>query len=285
MQASRSTFVYLRFLPLRFRFVARDAIRFPAGKSANILRGAVGHVLRRTACLSAYKRLFEPSALQSSPSGFADWPRPFVFRAAQLDGRMIEAGENFWFGVNLFDLSQGAMDALLSAFCELAREGVGPTRGRAELLEAPPPAPMAVTLLPGPESVQRMRVRFLTPTELKRGDEIAEQPDFETLACRVRDRISTLRSLYGDGPLRIDFRGFSERAAQVRMTRCDIRQVARERRSSRTGQTHPIGGFIGFAEYEGELTEFVPFLRVAKWTGAGRQTVWGKGELEVETMS
>ncbi len=26
------------------------------------------------------------------------------------------------------------------------------------------------------------------------------------------------------------------------------------RRSSRTGQVHPIGGFIGEAEYEGELT-------------------------------
>ena len=82
-----------------------------------------------------------------------------------------------------------------------------------------------------------------------------------------------------EGALTIDFRAFGERAALVRMTRCEIEQVEVVRRSSRTGQVHPIGGFIGEAEYEGDLTEFVPFLRAAKWTGVGRQTVWGKGEI------
>jgi hypothetical protein len=66
------------------------------------------------------------------------------------------------------------------------------------------------------------------------------------------------------------------------MTRCEIRDVDAMRRSSRTGQVHPIGGFVGEAEYEGELGEFVPYLKVAKWTGVGRQTVWGKGEIAVE---
>jgi hypothetical protein len=65
------------------------------------------------------------------------------------------------------------------------------------------------------------------------------------------------------------------------MTRCDIRHTDVERRSSRTGQVHPIGGFIGEAEYEGNLTEFVSYLRAARWTGVGRQTVWGKGEIAV----
>jgi hypothetical protein len=53
-----------------------------------------------------------------------------------------------------------------------------------------------------------------------------------------------------------------------------------ERRSSRTGQVHPIGGFVGEAEYEGDLAEFVPYLHAARWTGVGRQTVWGKGEID-----
>jgi len=70
-----------------------------------------------------------------------------------------------------------------------------------------------------------------------------------------------------------------ERAARIQLSHCDIRQVPVERRSSRTGRTHPIGGFIGSAEYEGELAEFVPYLEAARWTGVGRQTVWGKGEI------
>ena len=101
------------------------------------------------------------------------------------------------------------------------------------------------------------------------------------LFARVRDRISSLRAFYGAGPLDIDFRGLGERAAEVRMTRCDIRSIEIERRSSRTGQIHSLGGFMGEAGYEGALAEFVPFLEAAQFTGVGRQTVWGKGQIEV----
>jgi hypothetical protein len=37
---------------------------------------------------------------------------------------------------------------------------------------------------------------------------------------------------------------------------------------------------VGSAEYEGDLAEFVPYLRAARWAGVGRQTVWGNGEIE-----
>jgi hypothetical protein len=66
------------------------------------------------------------------------------------------------------------------------------------------------------------------------------------------------------------------------MTRCELRQVEAARRSSRTGQVHSIGGFVGAAEFEGELGEFIPYLQAACWTGVGRQCSWGKGELRLD---
>src|SRR5262249_15598945 len=114
------------------------------------------------------------------------------------------------------------------------------------------PAPMELSLQPAAQPVDRVRVRFTTPTELKSWQRVAERPEFGVRAARIRDRLSTLRECYDDGPLTIDFRGFGERAARVRMTRCKIERVEVARRSSRTGQTHPIGGFVGEAEYEGE---------------------------------
>ena len=54
--------------------------------------------------------------------------------------------------------------------------------------------------------------------------------------------------------------------------------------SRATGQRHALGGFTGFAEYAGELAEFVPYLEIGRWTGVGRQTVWGKGEIAYETL-
>lgn len=306
--------------PLRFSFVARDSLYFPPGKSSNILRGAFGTIFRGIACVPQcsgardcewradcpYARLFEPSALGAGPSGLADWPRPFVFRATHLDDVTIAPASPFHFDLNLFDLNGNAVAYLVLAFAQLAREGLGPRRGRVELTAvsqldangAPSvalydggslllrqnAAPLELSLEARPDPVTHLRLRFLTPTELKSRQQICARPEFGIVAARVRDRISTLRELYGPGPLDIDFRAFGERAAQVRMTRCDIRHIDVARRSTRTGQTHSIGGFAGEAEYEGDLTEFVPYLRAAQWTGIGRQTVWGKGQLMVEQL-
>jgi hypothetical protein len=210
-----------------------------------------------------------------------------VFRANHLDGCTIGGSVEFYFDLNLFDLrGEDTIGCFRRSFEELAREGLGPRRGRAELISVEHRngtiEPLALSLDPPAEPVGRVRVRFLTPTELKSGNELAERPEFGILAARARDRVATLAELYGQERLAIDFRGFGERARQIKMTRCEITQVAAKRRSSRTGQVHSIGGFTGEAEYEGDLAEFVPYLRAAAWTGVGRQTVWGKGQLEIE---
>ncbi len=319
--------------PLRFTFIARQPVYFPEGKSANILRGALGTVFRRIACLPrcvgprscqrtvscAYARTFEPTALIEahaklargaakdlvSPSGLSDWPRPFVFRASHLDGHQFHPGAQFHFDLHLFELQTPPLPYLVEAFSELARDGLGSRRSRVELtgvwqlnaqrrpaihlldgysLTEDPLIALQIDLARPEQAVNRVRVRFVTPTELKRGREVLERPEFGALAPRIRDRISTLRWLYGEGPLDIDFKGFGERAALVKLLDYQTKRCNIVRRSSRTGQTHPIGGFIGQAEYEGDLTEFVPYLCAAEWIGVGRQTVWGKGEIATEVL-
>jgi hypothetical protein len=263
----------LELYPLRVSFVAREAIEFPRGKAGNTLRGALGTVLRRV-----------EYAPRRGPSGLSDPPQPFVLRASHLDGRRVRAGEEFYFDLNLFDLS--AFAVVVQGLRELTT--LGARRGPVELKRVASSVDGDEQLSPisldleSTREVRRLRVRFVTPTELKSEQQIVARPQFGVLAARIRDRISTLRELYGPGPLEIDFRRFGERAAAVRMTCCEMAHIEVERRSSRTGQRHSIGGFVGTAEYEGDLTEFVPFLRAAEWTGVGRQTVWGKGQIAVE---
>jgi CRISPR/Cas system endoribonuclease Cas6 (RAMP superfamily) len=141
--------------------------------------------------------------------------------------------------------------------------------------------PLVLPLDPLPHLVTRARVEFLTPTELKTASGLARTPEFAILATRIRDRISTLRQLYDDGPLSIDFVGFGQRAAAVRMMDCQVRPVTATRRSRATGQTHSLAGFVGWADYEGDLSEFLPYLLAAQWTGVGRQTSWGKGAVTI----
>jgi len=291
--------LYFRLYPLRLSFVARGPISFSRGAAGNQLRGAFGSILHKLACVPdcadarncdrreacEYALMFAPAA-PAGPSGLGDKPRPFVFRANHLDGRTVADGETFHFNFHWFDLRRPSVKLAIRAFTELAVEGLGSERSAAELVEVTgDQAPLSVSLDPVGYRVDRVTVRFETPTELKADGHSVTEPEFFVLASRIRDRISTLRALYDEGPLKLGFREFTERAARVRMTRCDIRHLDISRRSSQTGQVHPLGGFVGEAEYEGDLAEFVPYLYAAGWTGVGRQTAWGKGVLRVTKES
>src|SRR5215471_7316828 len=124
-----TTFEFFRF---RFHFRALDQLHFPQGKSANVVRGAFGAVLRDTVPPEVYSRLFEPgSALGDTPSGLADWPRPFVLRVAHLDGLTVRPSESLFLDAHVFDLHQPALQHFEAALARLAEKGLGPGRGRA----------------------------------------------------------------------------------------------------------------------------------------------------------
>ncbi len=139
-----------RLAPLRFSFLAHESIHFPAGKSSNILRGAFGSILRGLACppdcaggrncprctQCPYARLLEPTAAltgQPGPSGLADHPRPFVFRATHLDAQTFLPGQSFHFDLNLFLFDPTTIADLGLTFTQLAREGLGSGRRKVEL--------------------------------------------------------------------------------------------------------------------------------------------------------
>src|SRR5581483_1893993 len=193
----RSGGAWFEFYRLRFTFRAMHEMAFPAGKSGNILRGGFGLMLRSVGCERecgnagcaypedcAYARLFEPVRIGPGPSGFSDPVRPFVFRAGHLDGRRIERGENFYFDLHLFETRQPLLETVTMTFAQLAREGFGPTRARAEMITAEQldlngePAgsstarrdPLRVSLEADAQAARRIAVDFITPTELKSRD-------------------------------------------------------------------------------------------------------------------
>ena len=255
------------FHPLRFEFIARAPLFFPPGKAANTLRGALGLTLKRIACAPAcqdartcpsrqscvYAQAFQPVSFGVGPSGFlpsglSDPPRPFVFRARHLDGAAIHPGQPFHFDLHVFSRDPALRAHLEQAFTQLAHEGLGPTRGQADLRSVrllSPTEPAFVDLAPRPCAPPKIRVDFLSPTELKHEGRVVARPDFPILFGRIRDRIATLSSLYGVNPAgeagAIDFQGLAARAAQVRMTHCEVRRVDVES----TQQPHRPAPFPG----------------------------------------
>jgi hypothetical protein len=291
-----------KFQRIRFHFEAAGTLQFAPGESANAIRGALGAFLLRREHAEAYRHWFEPPGPKgtpkgtshggAAPSGFRFPPRPFVLRAAHLDGSEFYPGQPFFFDLNLFELRAQAVPHFRLAFEIIAaEEGLGSERVRARLtavealdLEghtASEEFRCAVSLEPEPVSIHAVTLQFVTPTEVKAAGRVVDAPQFRDLYGRIRDRISTLGALYGSGPPALDLRALGQRAGAVEMVRSDLTWEYASRKSSRTGQIHPLGGFTGAIEYRGELSEFVPWLRAAQWTGVGRQTVWGKGEIRL----
>ena len=319
------------FYRVRLRLRARGLLRFPV-PAANLLRGALGYRFEDRG--QDYFRWFRPGrapGAQPTPSGLADWPRPFVLRASHLDGTQCRQEECWSFDVHIF--AREAFCPLLGALAGAAEHGMGRARVPSELvsiealdlgstdfilrnadasilpvshrlkpvppsldisdgLKPVPPSlgisdglkpvpPICLNLAHTGERANQLRLVFVTPTELKGRASSGEEPDFATLFARLRDRLGNLRALYGAGPLEVDFRGLGERARSIRLRHARLVWERAERRSSRTGQVHPLGGFTGEADYEGDLGEFLPWLAAARWVGVGRQTVWGKGDVRV----
>ena len=265
-----------------------------------------------------YREVFEPSPPvgAESLSKNRDIPRPFVFRAPKTQKTRFEIGEPFEFEVVLIGRAFEFLPYFVLSFRELAAEGLGLNRAKCTLEKVEEisavhdraPEPRLIysaedQLLRATETtsagewiesrvqqissdngaVQRVTIRFLTPTFLRADGEVVRRPEFHHLFKRLRDRINALGAFFGNSLLDVDFRGLGERAEKVRTVSAQTDWVERFRTSSRTRQRHELSGFVGETTYEGELSEFLPWLALGELAHVGKHTAWGNGHFELQS--
>ena len=225
----------------------------PREASVNFFRGALGALLHEDATL--YQAAFDPR-WTDGPSGYRAAPRPFVlrYRPGVLD--LIT------FHAELHSIIAGA----LSRTCRMEVASTGnfslPTDGT--------------------EWSGLLKLRFVTPTALKESGEIASEPQFRVLFRRLIERIRALGRFYQQWSADVDFAELSQQADQIEMTQCEwISRSGDRRRSARSGHSHELRGYVGWAEYAGPVGCFVPLLEIGRYTGVGRNTVWGNGEIQI----
>lgn len=129
----------------------------------------------------------------------------------------------------------------------------------------------------GDSAVERLTIRFMTPTLLRADGEVVNRPEFHHLFKRLRDRVNALSTFFGEGPLKADFRGLGNRAEKVRTVVSQTQWVARLRTSSKTRQRHELSGLVGEATYEGEFKDFLPWMALGELIHVGKHTAWGNG--------
>jgi hypothetical protein len=260
-----------------FHFEARGPFTFPALLTGNIFRGALGSFLQ-SANRSAYLILFGGGEQIASP-------RPFVLRCRSLAGRNVSPGEIFSLQLNLFLPTLDLLPSLEAACIAMSEAGFGPERSRAKLLSSSEHIKHSLRLNSTVEpAVRAIRIHFRTPTELKSNGKLTGPEDFSTLIGQICHRLVRLNGLYGSGKLELHSNGLRKLATAANVRSTDLRRVEVSRRGTRSGQTHPLGGFLGSIDLSGDLGRFIPLLDAASFVGVGRHTVWGNGEIAAERL-
>jgi hypothetical protein len=309
----------LWFVRYRIRIVPSAPLVLPPFRSGTILRGAFGLALRRLVChdldlacracplesTCPYPFTFEPRPPAGSArlSTFQDIPRPFIFDVPSATDS--PAGRPIDFGLCAIGRAARLVPYFVSAFRNLSDEGIGPHRTRFDLQEVaaldaqarhvtvyqaatPLVSLTAPTLRPadlmkeGDSDRTTLTLRFPTPLDLKDQGVPVGIPEFAPLIRRLRDRANALSTFFADGPLPLDFKGVSAMAETVRLVRNETRLLEVNRRSTRTGQRHDVGGLVGEASYEGEaIGRLMALVRVGEVVHAGKHAAFGNGGMEV----
>ncbi len=260
-----------RVSSVRFKFEGAGKFQPPAGGETDLFRGALGAELRSSS--EIYGRWFDPR-WPDGPSGLRDAPRPFVLSWAGAEDSKSDVFAlelTLFETVPLLEVIEPAMKAAIERRTGASRIWI---EHKTSVLDLPFEKPQ-------PGECDRLRLHFLTPIELKSSGKVLCEPDFPVLIERLAERVWALGRLYQHWRPDFDVRPWLETAKGVRRTDWEWHRSDWHRRSARSGAVHSVGGYTGWADYEGSLGAIVPLLEIGRWTGVGRQTVWGKGRIEI----
>jgi hypothetical protein len=306
----------------------------PAHQRAVLWRGAFGAVFRSLVChdlglaceacplrtVCPFPRVFAPSVFETrlAIARMRDPPRPFVLSDPHPAAPSLPSDAPLALGLTVVGTAVVELPYFVVALRRLGDDGIGRGRTRFRIdtvrcvdaeglpgeavytrgsdLVRPVRVPMRARDLmrPGDEGAGRVRVRFVTPTDVRGGstgvtasgvDGHGEAPAFGVLVRRARDRAGALATFFGGGPLGHDPRAVGAAADGVTVARAEIARTEIARRSARTGLRHPVGGVVGAVVYVGAgVAGAMPWLRLAEAIGVGKHATFGNGRIEVAVL-
>lgn len=255
-----------------------------------------------------YTRVFNPFVPPEAErlSKNHNIPRPFVVKPPLESKTQYLPGEPLVFDFVVVGEAINYLPYFIVAFRELGEGGFGLNRARCVLsaIEALDPAGEVAAVYEGTEGVVRppqqnldwqqlttqagrfanlreITIRFLTPTMLKAGGEVATVPQFHHVIKRLRDRVNALSVFYCGAALALDFKEFGQQAEEVRVVAVGGRWIERNRRT-RKGVRQDLSGFVGEVTYRGELAPFLPLLLLGEYVHVGKNVAFGNGWYRLE---
>ncbi len=307
-----------QFAAYSFYLEAIDSLELPLYKGST-LRGGFGHALKNILCLHrkqscekcslnktcVYAYIFEnpQSAAGSQQKQTSNLPHPFVIEPPLENKLKYQPGELLIFELILIGRAIDYLPYIIFSFQEFGRAGIGKKRGRFSLAKVTTESGEVIydretNGIQGQGNIhygsdffgqqnmaltKKAAIYFLTPARLKVDGHLTPELDFPTLMRNLLRRISWLAEIHGDRPLEIDYQSLLSRAELlVKTTFSGLGWKDWERYSLRQNTRMKMGGIIGKITFEGELSEFMPYLMMGEYLHIGKGTVYGNGKYRIE---
>ncbi len=298
-------------LPIgRYRawFACEAAPRF-SDFPGNAWRGALGHALKRSVCVTRqpdchdcllYRSCLYPYFWDTPPHvgaekmrKYENAPHPFVLALDEAEPLRVDftllGQANRHLPVFIHALSQAAagprgVSGNVLALLTVAQARV-PEGEDWHAIYAPdqPLAALPVRAPEMPSVPAACVVELLTPLRVKReGRHIGPRDfTFADLFGNLLRRISMLTYFHTDTPLETDFRSLMEAARGVAV-RAELHWVEHSRYSKRQQESMQMGGVVGRLTLDGaDLAPFWPYLWLGQFTHAGNGATMGLGRFRI----
>ena len=247
-----------------------------------------------------------------------DIPRPYVIVPPSGEARRYQTGERFSFGMTLIGSIVELLPYILLSLSQLEAGGLGHVleengweRGRFFIEQVETCHPFtgerqtiyaagqtrahAPTITLHTEAWRqriaqldpaRLTLRFITPLRLIDRERRVTRIAFRPLMHRLLERYLALERYYGDqreGMSREARDAYLRATDAVACTDDQTTWVERTSHSSRQQRNTPIGGLIGTATFEGDLSPYLDLLVIGELIHAGKNAVKGNGQYQIIT--
>lgn len=285
----------IRYLQLRVALTALERAELPPYLGST-LRGVIGQALLQTdrkACAFLYENKNEDSV------GVQITVKPYVIVPPKIcmPRTIIGQGQRLEFEILLIGTAVKYIDSLITALEQIHQFGVGAHRYRfclSEIVNSREQrilwkqrkysvSGVSADVIPCHElrNVTGAIVKICTPLRIRHGGRLIESILFQTLIRNITNRVVELTERYGGWVDRREVEVLLGLAGNVRTVKENLYLKPMKRYSNRSKEEMNIGGLMGEIEYEGDLTQFVPWLYIAQILHVGRNTTFGMGEIQV----
>lgn len=301
----------------RFTIKPKRELILPPYKGSTF-RGGFGHAFRRAVCMErekecsgcslrskcVYSYVFETSVPHEvGKQQDKEVPHPFIIEPPIDERSHYGIDDRLNFDLVLIGRAVDYMPFFIFAFEEVGRVGVGRNKGQYSLEKVIGMNNGEDTLIYDGKShfrddfstidsndiinegeisnSQRVKLRFLTPARIKYNGKLITDANFEIVIRNLLRRLSSLAGVHCGEKWELDWKGLIDRTKEIKTVLSDLVWKDWERYSQRQDTKLKMGGFLGEITFEGDLTEFMPFLKLGEYLHIGKGTVFGLGKYEI----